>query len=90
MKRSRRGDYRCDDWFARGSENNLQNNSIQFSLFPAHIIISYSNNNVYILGRKGGRQKTMLIDVRPLTITSTALSQQGFMQKVENNIKDFF
>ena len=45
-------------------------NSIQFSLFPAHINISYSNNNVYILCRKRGGQKTMLMDVRPLTITS--------------------
>ena len=34
--------------------------SIQFSLFPAHINISYSNN-VYILCRKRGGQKTMLI-----------------------------
>ena len=39
--------------------------SIQFSLFPAHINISYSNNNVYILCRKRGGQKTMLMDVRP-------------------------
>ena len=37
-------------------------NSIQFSLFPAHINISYNNNNVYILCRKGGGQKTMLMD----------------------------
>ena len=37
-------------------------NSIQFSLFPAHINISYSNNNVYILCRKRGGQKTMLMD----------------------------
>ena len=43
--------------------------SIQFSLFPAHINISYNNNNVCILCRKRGRQKTMLMDVRPLTIT---------------------
>ena len=48
----------------------IQFNSIQFSLFPAHINISYSNNNVYILCRKRGGQKTMLMDVRPLTITS--------------------
>ena len=48
----------------------FQFNSIQFSLFPAHINISYSNNNVYILCRKRGGQKTMLMDVRPLTITS--------------------
>ena len=41
----------------------------QFSLFPAHINISYNNNNVYILCRKRGGQKTMLMDVRPLTIT---------------------
>ena len=34
--------------------------SIQFSLFPAHNNISYNNNNVYILCRKGGGQKTML------------------------------
>ena len=47
----------------------IQFNSIQFSLFPAHINISYSNNNVYILCRKRGGQKTMLMDVRPLTIT---------------------
>ena len=33
---------------------------IQFSLFPAHINISYSNNNMYILCRKRGGQKTML------------------------------
>ena len=32
----------------------IQFNSIQFSLFPAHINISYSNNNVYILCRKRG------------------------------------
>ena len=46
--------------------------SIQLSLFPAHINISYNNNNVYILCRKRGGQKTMLImlmDARPLTIT---------------------
>ena len=35
-----------------------------FSLFPAHINISYSNNNVYILCRKRGRQKTILMDVQ--------------------------
>ena len=46
------------------------NVQFNFSLFPAHINISYSNNNVYILCRKRGGQKTMLMDVRPLTITS--------------------
>ena len=40
--------------------------SIQFSLFPAHINISYSNNNVYILCRKRGGQKTMLMDVNEM------------------------
>ena len=54
----------------RSTDTNLSNNnSIQFSLFPAHINISYNNNNVYILCRKRGGQKTMLMDVRPVAIT---------------------
>ena len=44
-------------------------NSIQFSLFPAHINVSYNNDNVHITCRKRGGQKTMLMNVRPLTIT---------------------
>ena len=43
----------------------------QFSLFPAHINMSYNNNNVFILCRKRGGRKTMTMNVRPLTITST-------------------
>ena len=31
----------------------VQFNSIQFSLFPAHINISYNNNNVHIVQEKG-------------------------------------
>ncbi len=51
-------------------ERNSQFNSIQFHLFPAHINISYSNDNMYIMCRKRGGQKTVLMNVRPLTITS--------------------
>ena len=43
---------------------------VQFNLFPAHINISYSNDNMYIICRKRGGQKTVLMNVRPLTITS--------------------
>ena len=43
--------------------------SIEFNLFPAHINISYSNVNMYIMCRKRGGQKTVLMNVRPLTIT---------------------
>ena len=48
--------------------------SIQFSLFPAHINISYSNNNVYILCRKRGGQKTMLMDIKLLQRSSAIYS----------------
>ena len=42
----------------------------QFSLFPAHNNISYYNDNVYIMCRKRGGQKAVLMNVHPLTITS--------------------
>ena len=64
------GTYFCSRSRPTRSSRLFNFNSIQFSLFPAHINISYSNNNVYILCRKRGEQKTMLMDVRPLTITS--------------------
>ena len=44
--------------------------NVQFNLFPAHINISYSNDNMYIMYRKRNGQKTVLMNVRPLTITS--------------------
>ena len=34
--------------------------SIQFSLFPAHINMSYNSDNVHIMCRKRGGQKTEL------------------------------
>ena len=44
-------------------------NSIQFNLFPAQINISYNNdNNVPSMCRKRGGQKTVRMNVRPLTI----------------------
>ena len=42
--------------------------SIKFSLFPTHINISYNNNNVHIMCRIRGGQKTVLMNVRPVTI----------------------
>ena len=44
-------------------------NSIQFSLFPAHINISYNIDNVHIMCRKRGGQKTVLMNVHPQTLT---------------------
>ena len=49
--------------------NSIQFNSIQFSLFPTHVNILYNNDNVHIMCRKRGEQKTVLMNVRPLTIT---------------------
>ena len=40
----------------------------QFNLFPAHINTSYSND-MYIMCMKRGGQKTVFMNVRPLTIT---------------------
>ena len=48
---------------------NLIKLSFQFSLFPAHINISYNNDYVHITCRKMDGQKTVLMNVRPLTIT---------------------
>ena len=44
-------------------------NSIQFSLFPAHVNISYNNDNVHIMCMKSGGLKTVLMNVSPLTLT---------------------
>ena len=44
--------------------------NIQFNLFPAHIEISYNNDNVHIMCMKRGEQKTELMNVRSLTITN--------------------
>ena len=46
----------------------IQFNSIQFSLFPAHINISYNIDNVHILCRKRGGLTTVLMNVHPLTL----------------------
>ena len=43
--------------------------SIQFSLFPAHVNISYNIDNVHITCRKRGRQNTVLLNVHPQTLT---------------------
>ena len=43
--------------------------SIRFSLLPAHINISYNNDNVNIMRRKTGGHKTVLMNVRPQTLT---------------------
>ena len=43
-------------------------NSIKFSLFPAHINVSYNNHNVRIMCMKRGVQETVLMNIRPLTI----------------------
>ena len=47
----------------------IQFNSIQFSLFPAHINISYNIDNVHIMCRKRGGLKTVLMNVHPQTLT---------------------
>ena len=44
-------------------------NSIKFSLFPVHINCSYNNDNVFIMCSKRGGLMTVLMKVRPLTIT---------------------
>ena len=46
---------------------------IQFDLFPAHINISYNKDNVYMCRKRDG-QKTVLMNVRPLTITSKSMN----------------
>ena len=43
--------------------------NVKFSLFPAHINISYNNDNVYIMCRKRGGQKIVLMNVRPQTMS---------------------
>ena len=45
--------------------------SIKFSLFPAHLNISHNKNNenVHIMCRKRGGLKTVLMNVRPKTLT---------------------
>ena len=45
--------------------------AIQFSLFPAHLDIPYNTNNynVHIMYRKRGGLKTVLMNVRPHTVT---------------------
>ena len=43
--------------------------SIQFSLFPAHINMSYNNDYVHIMCRKRGGLKTVLMNVHPQTLT---------------------
>ena len=58
------------NWQTLERRRTIQFNSIQFHLFPAHINISYSNDNMYNMCRKRGGQKTVLMNVRPLTITS--------------------
>ena len=52
-----------------GLTNVLIFNSIQFSLFPAHINISYNIDNVHIMCRKRGGLKTVLMNVHPQTLT---------------------
>ena len=47
----------------------IRSNSIQLSLFPAHINITYNIDNVHIMCRKRGGQKTMLMNVHPQTLT---------------------
>ena len=43
-----------DVFHARLPWQGIQCNSIKFSLFPAHINISYNNDNMYIMCRKRG------------------------------------
>ena len=43
--------------------------SIEFSLFLAHINMSYNNDNVHIMCKKRGGQKTLLMNVRLQTLT---------------------
>ena len=47
--------------------NSIQFNSIHF-ISSTHCI-SYNNDNVHIMYRNRGGQKTALMNVRPLTIT---------------------
>ena len=46
----------------------IQFNSIQF-ISSTHLNISYKNDNVHIMCRKGRGQKTVLMHVRPQTLT---------------------
>ena len=44
--------------------------SIQFSLVPAHINISHNNKRVHLFYvQENGRSKTVLMNVRPQTLT---------------------
>ena len=47
--------YCVEDFLQWRIPNLREFNSIQFSLFPAHINISYNNDNVHIMCRKRGR-----------------------------------
>ena len=57
----------------QNATGHIQFNSIQFSLFPAHINISYNIDNVHIMCRKRGGQKTVLMNVHPPNIDCSKL-----------------
>ena len=51
------------------ADRNIQFNSIQFSLFPAHINISYNMDNVHIMLQEKGRTEDSAYERPPQTLT---------------------